>query len=142
MNRDDCASNADLHITCYISSTEVISMYSQNKTTPIRIFVEAARQPSQQPVRSSSDQALSLCNQTLLASTRTLPISRLDLRLEVVQPTRHVVHFALASARTFTHAHIQAGQIQLTFGQQIAADGREFGVELVQQVVHYSGELG
>jgi hypothetical protein len=26
--------------------------------------------------------------------------------------------------------------------QQIAADGREFGVELVQQVVHYSGELG
>jgi hypothetical protein len=32
--------------------------------------------------------------------------------------------------------------VQLTFGQQIAADGREFGVELVQQVVHYGGELG
>jgi len=30
----------------------------------------------------------------------------------------------------------------LTFGQQIAADGREFGVELVQQVVHYGGEFG
>ena len=29
----------------------------------------------------------------------------------------------------------------LTFGQQIAADGREFGVELVQQVVHYGGEF-
>lgn len=137
-NRGNCASNVELHITCH---TPVLKLsLCTARTRQCLLSQSSLRQ------RSSLCALLrtkpSLCNQSLLASTRTLPISRLDLRLQVVQPARHVVHFALASARTFTYLHIQAGQVELTFGQQIAADGREFGVELVQQVVHYGGELG
>jgi len=43
---------------------------------------------------------------------------------------------------TSVHNSTTMISLGLTFGQQIAADGREFGVELVQQVVHYGGEFG